>query len=226
MPFTTFRVLVVQTTAFDIELLAFNASTEALAIPHKGVLPPPAGVCKPAGGVCCGALVWLPGAGACEPQAHVAPTVCKAAHATKVELPGQVALGHVLLSKQPPTLLEVQHCDGEAFGEGVTTGVLGVCCCGAGACEPQGHVLPTVTRLLHATTVAFPGQVWVGHVLLSEQPPTLLEVQHCARSRWRRPPPGGAGGPPGTPIATAALMLNTMGASTVPADGKGGVDGD
>jgi hypothetical protein len=104
MPFTTFRVLVVQATAFEIELLAFNATTEALAIPHED-------------GDCCGALVWLP-----EP-------------------------------------------DGD--------------CCGALVWLPQGHVLPTVVRVLHATTVAVPGQVWVGHVLLSVHPPTLLVVQHC-----------------------------------------------
>jgi hypothetical protein len=123
MPFTTFRVLVVQATAFEIELLAFNATTEALAIPHEDVLPPPAGVCEPDGD-CCGALVWLP-----EPDGDCCGTL--------VWLPE------------------------------------------AGACEPQGHVLPTV-RVLHATTAALPGQVWVGHVLLSAHPRTLSEVQHCA----------------------------------------------
>jgi len=114
MPFTTFRVLFVQAIAFDIELLAFNATTEAPAVPHDGALP--------AGGCCC-ALVWfpvaLPGGGCCcalvwfpvaLPQGHVAPRFCKAEHNTKVWVGWQVCVGHVLLfNTQPPTLLTVQH---------------------------------------------------------------------------------------------------------------------
>jgi hypothetical protein len=98
MPFTTFRVLFVQAIAFDIELLAFNATTEAPAVPHDGALP---------GGGCCCALVWFPVA---LPQGHVAPRFCKAEHATKVWVGWQVCVGHVLLfNTQPPTLLTVQH---------------------------------------------------------------------------------------------------------------------